>query len=649
MSTPASSSIPNNVPGGIPSAAGIPEGAGIGGGPQNVVVRTLTAFANPNEISYVTVNNVQIAMPVSPRTAHGPTIPVAADGDQQTVINATAQSSNPGVVYMTVNDASAVIYGFNGILTSPVSIPVGTTMTFQWSAAINAWFVTKDTTATGVGTTVPANTAVPTITGTAQQGVTLTAVSFGTWTGVPNPALTQQWQTSANGTTGWTPIVGATSGSYTVLAGDVGNYLRIEVTGTNSAGTVVADSAATAQIASGTAAPANTVVPTVIGTAQQGNTLTAGNGTWTGVPAPTFTYQWQTSANGTSGWTNIGGATAGTYVVASGDVGNYLRVAVTGTNGSGNATADSAATAQVTAPSTTPVPNNPNNAIPALAPGLWTFQPNLGDEFDTVFGSSGGTGLNSAKWSNGWFPGSYGNGQFGASGAGPPGSGSAWCDPAQVLVTSSPGNNGASSYGAIPGFTGAACLQLTSASKASPGGRISSSLNVAQGFIVSNNSLGFGGIALAPPFYIEVRVWYMPKTGAAGTIPGYPCIFLGSQSDPATGEIDVYEPLGGNSGEPVGHFHYNGDPNQSTSPVTGAAGQWVTIGVLFPATGNQCRWFAAVGSANMAEITGSVNGTGGAKGPFYWVLLDGYELVYPGSGGQQLPGIHLVDYVRVFH
>jgi len=42
-----------------------------------------------------------------------------------------------------------------------------------------------------------------------------------------------------------------------------------------------------------TAAPGNTAFPTVSGTAQVGLVLTAVNGTWTGAPAPAYSYQWQ--------------------------------------------------------------------------------------------------------------------------------------------------------------------------------------------------------------------------------------------------------------------------------------------------------------------------------------------------------------------
>jgi predicted secreted protein len=90
------------------------------------------------------------------------------------------------------------------------------------------------------------------------------------------------------------------------------------------------------------AAPTNTVLPAISGTVQEGETLTAFPGVWTG--SPSFSYQWQEDDGG---FTNITGATSATYVPVAGNVGNALRVVVTGTNSAGSASATSAATVVV--------------------------------------------------------------------------------------------------------------------------------------------------------------------------------------------------------------------------------------------------------------------------------------------------------------
>ena len=54
-------------------------------------------------------------------------------------------------------------------------------------------------------------------------------------------------------------------------------------------------------------APANTVLPVISGSTVVGNVLTTTSGTWTGFPAPTFTYQWQRAAGvdaATTAWSS---------------------------------------------------------------------------------------------------------------------------------------------------------------------------------------------------------------------------------------------------------------------------------------------------------------------------------------------------------
>lgn len=89
------------------------------------------------------------------------------------------------------------------------------------------------------------------------------------------------------------------------------------------------------------AAPVNTVAPAITGTATVGQTLTTTNGTWTGVPTPTYTRQWY--ADGVA----ISGATGTTRVLAAGEQGKVITVVVTATNSAGVATKVSNATAAV--------------------------------------------------------------------------------------------------------------------------------------------------------------------------------------------------------------------------------------------------------------------------------------------------------------
>src|SRR5919198_1475328 len=79
------------------------------------------------------------------------------------------------------------------------------------------------------------------------------------------------------------------------------------------------------------AAPQNTTPPSISGTAKEGSTLTANEGTWSNTPT-SFTYQWQRCAADGNGCGDINGATSKTYTPVGGDVGHALRVVVTAVN-----------------------------------------------------------------------------------------------------------------------------------------------------------------------------------------------------------------------------------------------------------------------------------------------------------------------------
>ncbi|MGZ8794185.1 MAG: hypothetical protein ACXW0F_06025, partial [Gaiellaceae bacterium] len=95
--------------------------------------------------------------------------------------------------------------------------------------------------------------------------------------------------------------------------------------------------------------PANTVPPSLSGTAKDGVAITANKGTWTGVGPITYTYQWQTSSDGGASWTDISGATATTYTPPAGSAGTQVRVIVTATNSGGATQAASPASAVIVA------------------------------------------------------------------------------------------------------------------------------------------------------------------------------------------------------------------------------------------------------------------------------------------------------------
>ena len=178
----------------------------------------------------------------------------------------------------------------------------------------------------------PANTAPPAISGDAIAGQTLT-VQPGTWTGSPTPTVTHQWESSPTGTGDWTPLAGQTATTLDVTGALAGLYVQVVETATNSEGTVDQASAATAAVA---VAPVNTTAPGISGTPTTGETLTVLPGVWDGTPAPTLTYRWESSADGSTDWTPIDGGTGTTLALAAGLADSYVRVVEIATNAGGS-------------------------------------------------------------------------------------------------------------------------------------------------------------------------------------------------------------------------------------------------------------------------------------------------------------------------
>lgn len=96
---------------------------------------------------------------------------------------------------------------------------------------------------------LPANTALPTISGSDLQGQTLTT-SNGSWTNSPTGYQYQWSRCNASGAS-CVQISGAMSHSYLLVAADVGSTLRASVTATNGVGSNTATSAQTALVQTG--------------------------------------------------------------------------------------------------------------------------------------------------------------------------------------------------------------------------------------------------------------------------------------------------------------------------------------------------------------------------------------------------------------
>ena len=229
----------------------------------------------------------------------------------------------------------------------------------------------------------PTNDVAPSIAGNTGLGDTLTRTA-GTWSGNPTPSLTGQWR--RNGT----PIAGETGTTYTIAVADSGADIDYLETATNAIGSASADSNdITAQTF---VSPTIGGVPTIAGTEEVGETLTATPAAATGNPAPTTSWQWQRSADGSTGWADISGATSSTYTLVSADETNYIRVKQIETNALGSDEAVSAASGEIIAPSNTDFRILVNTANAGVSNSdQFQFTGALGDYDVEVWDSTGTT------------------------------------------------------------------------------------------------------------------------------------------------------------------------------------------------------------------------------------------------------------------
>ena len=250
-----------------------------------------------------------------------------------------ASTSYPANVWISLN-VTPLVTG-NGTYSFALTTPSGETMlASKEGGAATAPQLLVQTSGS------PSNTSPPSVSGTAQDGQTLSA-NAGSWSGDQPIGFAYQWRRCDSGGGSCADINGAGGQSYALTSADVGSTIRVAVTGSNSAGSSSASSAASAIVTG--VPPANTSPPSVSGTAQQMQTLSAGAGSWSGTLPIGFAYQWRRCDSGGGSCADISGASGQSYMVGSADVGSTIRVAVTGSNAAGSSSASSAPTSVVTA------------------------------------------------------------------------------------------------------------------------------------------------------------------------------------------------------------------------------------------------------------------------------------------------------------
>ena len=287
-------------------------------------------------------------------------------------LNWTGSTDNIGVTGYTIyrNGTQLDVVGGSTTSYSDTTASPGT----QYSYTVDAFDASANhssqSSPPAVVTTpsAPSNTSLPTISGTPTAGQTLTA-NPGQWSGTAPINFAYRWQSCDQSGNNCTNIGGATSQTYVLGQGDIGTTLRVVVTGSNTYGSASATSNPTAVIADpGPIPPSNTSLPTITGTPQAGQTLTADPGQWSGTQPIQFTYQWDSCDQSGANCVGIFGATSQTYTLTLLDVGTTVRVEVTGTNTAGSSTAISNQTAVVSAsapiaPSNTSRPTISGNAV----------------------------------------------------------------------------------------------------------------------------------------------------------------------------------------------------------------------------------------------------------------------------------------------
>ena len=189
------------------------------------------------------------------------------------------------------------------------------------------------------------STGAPAMAGAAQVGETLKADTSGIADedGLENVTFGYQWLADD------TAIQGATNADYTLVEADEGKAIKVRVTFTDNVGNEeTLTSAATAEVAAAPT-PNNpaTGAPTISGTAQVGEALTAdtsGVADTDGLSNVQYEYQWLADDAA------IAGATGFTYTPVAADEGKVIKVQVSFTDDEGNEESlTSAATAAVAA------------------------------------------------------------------------------------------------------------------------------------------------------------------------------------------------------------------------------------------------------------------------------------------------------------
>ncbi|HEV3048256.1 MAG TPA: hypothetical protein VGY13_12955 [Solirubrobacteraceae bacterium] len=245
---------------------------------------------------------------------------------------------------------------------SLISGDVGRTLRVAVTASNEAGSATAlSEPSTPVQALAPIDRVLPSITGLLRDGQRL-AAQAGTWEGTGPLAYSYQWQLCDSKGEDCNAISEALAPSLALISGWIGKTVRVAVTASNEAGSTTALSPVSGSVAA--SPPSSTQAPSIEGAFEDGQTLTAETGSWSGTGPLDFTYAWELCNASGAECASLVGATEATLQLVSSDVGKTVRVTVTASNEAGSASATSPAGAPI-------VPAPPTNlAIPPITGAL---------------------------------------------------------------------------------------------------------------------------------------------------------------------------------------------------------------------------------------------------------------------------------------
>ena len=250
----------------------------------------------------------------------------ATQGETLTVANTLADADGLGPVGYQWKRGGEAITGETSANYTLVQADVGSAITV--TASYEDGQGTAESMTSNATAAVANVNDVPTgsilIDGSTTEGQTLTAITM-----INDPdgigTLSYQWKRGDVG------ITGATSSTYELVLADVGSSISVAVSYTDDEGNV---ESVTSSITPPVADKSNNIPTgsvTISGTANQGQTLTAGNTLADADGIGIISYRWMRAA------IPISGATSTTYELVQADVGSPISVTASYTDGKGTA------------------------------------------------------------------------------------------------------------------------------------------------------------------------------------------------------------------------------------------------------------------------------------------------------------------------